>query len=186
LSGFLAYGNRRLKRGGARGSPVRVSLGAAWLDITGEDPTPLRLPFATIERMRSGYTEVKGGPNYQTILWPAGDTPITLAPLREDRLPYAALVRTLAARVAASRGPRAVERGDTAFGALFGPVTIGLLLIAALGVCAYALADHPFPLRWLPALVPALIFGLLTWRYHAVHRPRPVRDLAELDRQLPR
>ena len=186
MSGFRAYGNRRLKRGGARGSPVRVSLGAAWLDITGEDPTPLRLPFATIERMRSGYTEVKGGPNYQTILWPAGDTPITLAPLREDRLLYAAFVSALAAQVAAGRGTPAVERGETAFGALLGPLLIGLLLIAALFVGAYALADHPPYLRWLPALLPALVFALMLWRYRTIHRPRPVADLAELDRQLPR
>lgn len=183
---FRAYGNRRLRRGGARGSPVRVSLGTAWLDIAGEDPTPLRLPLATIERMRSGYTEVKGGPLYQTILWPAGDAPITLAPLREDRLLYATLVRTLAARVAATHGPHAVERGDTRFGALFGPVLIGLVLIAALAVCTYALADEPPALRWLPALVPGLIFALLAWRYRTVHRPRPVEDFAELDRQLPR
>lgn len=184
---FRAYGNRRLRRGGARGSPVRVALDGAWLDLAGEDGAPpLRLPLATIERVRSGYTEGKGGPFYQTILWPAGEPPITLAPLRQDWFLYAAFVKALAAQVAATHGPRAVERGDTQFGALLGPVLTGLLLIAALAVCAWALADYPPHLRWLPALVPALLFALLFWRYRTVHRPHPVTDLAELERQLPR
>jgi hypothetical protein len=165
---------------------VRVALDDGWLAFAGEDPTVLRLPVAAIERMRSGFVDARGGPFYQTILWPAGDKPIKLAPLREDRLLYAAFVRALAAEVAAHHGPGAVERGESQVGALLGPVLIGLVLVAALAVCAYALADHPPHLRWIPALVPALIFGLLTWKYRTVHRPRPVADLAELDRQLPR
>jgi hypothetical protein len=119
-----------------------------------------------------------------TILWPAGEQPIKLSPLREDWPAYAAFTRALAARVAANHGPRAVERGDTRFGALLGPVLMGLLLAASLAVCAYALADEPTPLRWAPAVIPALLFGLLYWRYHAVHRPRAVAELGELDRQL--
>lgn len=183
---FRALRSRRLLRAGVRGYPVQVSLDGAWLEFTGTDGAPpWRLPVAAIERMRSGYGDGRGGPYYQTILWPAGDKPITLAPLREDRWLYAAFVRALAAQVAASRGTGAVERGETAFGALLGPLLIGLLLIAALFVGAYALADHPPHLRWLPALLPALIFGLMLWRYRTVHRPRPVTDLAELDRQLP-
>ena len=182
---FRAHGNRRLRRAGAGGSPVRVSIDGAWLDIAGEQGAPLRLPVAAIERMRAGYTEGKGGPFYMTILWPAGDKPIELSPLREDWPPYAAFTRTLAGQVAASRGLRAVERGDTQFGALLGPVLMGLLLAASLAVCIYALADEPTPLRWLPAVIPTLLFALLYWRYHAVHRPRAVAELGELERQLP-
>ena len=183
---FRAHGNRRLRRAGARGSPVRVSLDRAWLEFAGEPGPALRVPAAAIERMRSGYTEGKGGPFYATILWPAGEAPITLAPLREDWAAYAAFARALTAQVAASRGPGAVERGDTQFGALLGPVLTGLLLAASLAVCVYALADEETLLRWAPAAVPALLFALLFWRYLAVHRPRPLADLAELDRQLPR
>lgn len=183
---FRAHGNRRLRRAGARGSPVRVSLDGAWLEVAGEPGALLRLPVAAIERMRSGYTEGKGGPFYSTILWPAAEKPLTLAPLREDWAHYAAFVRALAAQVAASRGLRAVERGDTQFGALLGPVLTGLLLAASLAVCVFALADETTLLRWAPAAVPALLFALLFWRYRAVHRPRPLADLADLDRQLPR
>lgn len=183
---FGAHGNRRLRRGGARGSPVRVTLGAGWLDIAGEDPTPLRLPISAIARMRVGFVDARGGPFYQTLVWPAGDDPIKLAPLREDRLAYAAFVRALAAEVAAQHGPGAVERGESQLGALFGPVSIGLVLVAALAVGAWVLADHPPHLRWLPALIPALVFAVLVSRYRVVHRPRSVEDLAELDRQLPR
>jgi len=164
---------------------VRVSLDGAWLDIAGEQGPPLRLPAAGLERMRAGYTEGKGGPFYMTILWPAGEPPIKLSPLREDWPHYAAFARALAARVAASHGPRAVERGDTQFGALLGPVLMGLLLAASLAVCIYALADEPTPLRWAPAAIPALLFAWLFWRYHAVHRPRAVAELGELERQLP-
>jgi len=162
-----------------------VWLDGAWLDIAGEAGAPLRLPVAAVERMRAGYTEGKGGPFYMTLLWPAGETPIKLSPLREDWLLYAAFARALAERVAASRGLSAVERGDTRFGALLGPVLMGLLLAASLAVCVYALADEPTPLRWLPAVIPALLFALLYWRYHAVHRPRAVAELGELERQLP-
>ena len=183
---FRAYGNRRLRRTGAGGSPVRVSLDGAWLEFAGEQAAPLRLPVARIERMRAGYTEGKGGPFYMTILWPAGEKPIKLSPLREDWPRYGAFARALAGQVAASRGVQAVERGDTRFGALLGPVLMGLLLVASLAVCVYALADERSLLRWAPAVIPALLFALLYWRYHAVHRPRPVADLGELDRQVPR
>lgn len=164
---------------------MRVSLGGAWLEFAGEQGAPLRLPVAAIERMRAGYTEGKGGPFYMTILWPTGEPPIKLSPLREDWPAYAAFARLLAERVAASHGPRAVERGDTRFGALLGPVLMGLVLAASLAVCVYALADEPTPLRWMPAAIPALLFALLYWRYHAVHRPRAVAELGELARQLP-
>ena len=183
---FRAHGNRRLRRGRVCGSPVRVALDDGWLAFAGEDPTTLRLPVAAIERMRSGFVDARGGPFYQTILWPAGDKPIKLAPLREDWLLYAAFVRALAAEVAGQHGAGAVERGESHVGALFGPVLIGLVLVAALAVGAYVLADHPPHLRWLPALVPALVFAVLVSRYRVVHRPGPVADLAELDRQLPR
>ena len=182
---FRAYGNRRLRRAGAGGSPVRVSLDGAWLEFAGEQAAPLRLPVAQIERMRAGYTEGKGGPFYMTVLWPAGEPPIKLSPWREDWPAYAAFARALAARVAASRGQRAVERGSTQFGALLGPVAMGLVLAATLAVCVYALADERTLLRWMPAVLPALLFALLAWRYHAVHRPRAVAELGELERQLP-
>ena len=45
---------------------------------------------------------------------------------------------------------------------------------------------HPLPARMTAGLIPALVFALLLSRYHAVHRPRSLTDLAELDRQLPR
>lgn len=183
---FRAHGNRRLRRVGARGRQVRVSLGAGGLDVVGEDPTPLRLPVTAIERMRSGFVDARGGPFYQTLLWPVGDDPIKLAPLREDRLLYAAFVRALAAEVAARHGPGAVERGESHLGALFGPVFLGLVLVAALAVSAWVLADQPPYLRWLPALVAAPVFAVVVSRYRLVHRPGPVADLAELDRQLPR
>jgi hypothetical protein len=183
---FRAHGSRRLRRSRVHGSPVRVALDDGWLAFAGEDPTTLRLPVTAIERMRTGFVDARGGPFYQTILWPAGDRPIKLAPLREDRLLYAAVVRALAAEVAAHRGPGAVERGESRLGALFGPVMIGLVLAAALAVSLFALADEPSLLRWVPVAVPAPLFALLVWRYRAVHRPRPVADLGELDRQLPR
>jgi hypothetical protein len=185
---FRAQGNRGLRRAGWGRRPVRVSLDGGWLDIAEEHGpgTPLRLPVAAIERMRIGFVDARGGPFYLTTLWPAGDKPIKLAPLREDRLPYAAFARALAGQVAASRGLRAVERGDTWFGALLGPVLMGLVVVAALAVSIHALADEETLLRWVPAVIPALVFALLLSRYHAVHRPRPLADLAELDRQLPR
>lgn len=185
---FRAQGNRGLRRAGWGARTLRVTLDGAWLDIADEQGpgAPLRLPVAAIERMRVGYVDARGGPFYLTTLWPAGERPIKLAPLREDRLPYAAFARALAGQVAATRGLRAVERGDTWFGALLGPVMSGLVVVAALAVSIHVLADEETLLRWVPAVIPALVFALLFSRYHAVHRPRSLADLAELDRQLPR
>jgi hypothetical protein len=45
---------------------------------------------------------------------------------------------------------------------------MGLALAATLAVCVYVLAEEPTPLRWMPAVLPALLFALLYWRYHAV------------------
>jgi len=56
---------------------------------------------------------------------------------------------------------RAVERGDTWFGALLGPVLMGLVVVAALAVSIPVLADEETLLRWVPAVIPALRFGFL-------------------------
>lgn len=185
---FRARGNRRLRRAGARGNPLQVALDGAWLEIAGADGAPpLRLPVAAIARMRSGFSDARGGPFYATVLWPQGEQPIRLAPLqRQDRYAYAAFVRALAARVAATHGLRAVERGESQFDALLGPVLSALVVPPALAVSIFLLADQPPYLRWLPAVIPLLAFAVLIWSYQTIHRPRPVEDLAELDRQLPR
>lgn len=162
-----------------------MTLGLGWIEFAGEDGAPVRLPLGMMQRMRSGFDEGKGGPFYQTRLWPAGEPPLLLMPLREDRAAYAQFVRALAPQVAASHGLAAVERGTTVAAALYLPVAIGLLLAATLAVCIFALAEEPTLLRWVPAVIPALLFAFLVWRFQTLHRPRSVADLGELERQLP-
>lgn len=181
---FHAYGTRRLRRAGVTGKLVQVALDSTGLTLRGEGGLH-RLPLATIERMRVGYVDAKNGPFWETVLWPMGEKPIKLMPVREDRAAYASLVRMLAERVAGTRGRGSVLRGTSLFSALLFPVLIGALFVGTLFVGVYALPDDPWYQRWAPAAFPGALLALLGWRFQRLHRPRAVYDLAEIEQQLP-
>ena len=182
---FHAYSTRRLRRAGIAGTRMRVELEGPWLTITGEQGGRRRIALAAVKRMRTGFSEGQTTIFYQTVIWPSGERPIGLAPVREDWPAYAAFVRELAGRIAATHGLGAVERGESMIAAMLPAILMGLVFAGALGTAIFALADEGSALRWMPPVIPGAAFAFLAWRFHSLHRPRAVRNLAELDRQLP-
>jgi hypothetical protein len=136
--------------------------------------------------MRVGYDETKYAKYFRTRLVRTNrPAPLELHPLASYDPNYAATIRALAAAVVQAGGIGRVERGSSAFWAWLGPVLMGLLLLAALAVGIFVLADNVWWQRFAPALPIAVVFGVLVWNAKARLAPRPIEELGELDRQLP-
>ncbi len=78
-----------------------------------------------------------------------------------------------------------IERGTSAFWACLGPVLMGLLFLAGVATGLFVLTEDVWWQRLVPALPGAILFGVLLWNTTARLAPRPVKDLSELDVQLP-
>lgn len=183
---FTAIGTRRLRGAGVAGRRVRVALAGDALALSGEGGGEVRLAAGSIARLRAGYEETKFGRIFQTMIWPRGAArPLVLHPADGDTRAYGDTIRAFAAAVARAGGIGRVERGISTASALF---VVGLTSVPALAYSAIALAlaqaaDWPY---WLGGAAFFWAFaGVFIWHYRARQRPLPVRDLAELDRQLP-
>jgi len=184
--GFYAVRTRALKREGVTGKRANVTLRAGRLGIVGEESGAISIDPADIASLRVGYDESKYGKYFHArIVRTSRPAPLALHPL--DRLDpnYAATIRAVAAAVAETGGIGRIERGTSVFGAWLGPALMGLVFLAALAVGIFALAHHVWWQRFVPALVPAILFGVLLWNTKARLEPRPIKELGELDRQLP-
>jgi hypothetical protein len=155
------------------------------LELRGDGGGALDLPLAAIDRVRIGYEENKFvGRVYQLLIW-SGDNPAPL-PLRTlGRDGYGAAARALAAALSQAKGINRVERGVTMGAALalmfwFTP----FLLVSLWGAWAVTSTD-PAWASLIILVVPGALFTWLGWRFWTWQRPRPIRDLAELDQQLP-
>ena len=136
--------------------------------------------------MRVGYDESKYGKNFHTtIVRRSRPGPLALHPAESRDPHYAATIRALAAAVVQAGGIGRIERGTSAFWAWLGPVLFFLLFLAGLGIGIFALADHVWWQRFVPALPGAILFGVLYWNARTRTAPRPIKELGELDRQLP-
>ena len=184
--------DRNLRQAGFAGRHMRVELGSESLELRGDQSGTLSLPIAEIERMRVGFLESEGAPAYQALIWRGGALePVRIAPMRPLRDPhaYATLVRDLAARVAARRGVAAIETGSSPVFWLRLSLAVGALLVAAILLILFGLAEESGGTSWGSAVVvafPVAILALIAWRYLTVHRPRAIRYLSALDRHLPR
>jgi hypothetical protein len=184
--GFYAVCTRALKREGVKGKRAAVTLGAGRLAIVGEDGGAISVDPGDIASMRVGYDESKSGKLFQTTIVRASrPQPLALHPLARYDPNYAATVRALAAAVAKAGGIGRVERGTSAFWAWLGPALMGLLCLAGLAIGVFALANDVWWQRFLPALPGAILFGVLLWNTRTRLAPRPIKELGELDRQLP-
>jgi hypothetical protein len=184
--------DRNLRQAGFAGRHMRVELRGESLDLRGEQSGTLSMAIAEIKRMRVGFLETLGARSYQTLLWRGGaQDPVRIAPMRPLRDPhaYVALVRDLAARVAERRGVAAIETGSSPVFWLRLSLAVAALLVAAILVVLFVLAEEPDGTWWGSAVViafPVAILALIAWRYLTVHRPRAIRYLSALDRHLPR
>ena len=183
---FFVWGTRRLRRLGLAGERIRVRLEAGRLLLSGETSQSVEIPVAEIERIRVGRDDAKYGPFFETRLWRRSGPPIVLHARKGEFEGYGEGVRALAAAVAGLQGLGQVERGLSLLGALFPPLLMLPVMLGAIAVSVLILGDQPWWGRLLVPLAPTLIFVLLIWRCLAIQLPRPVRDLSDLDRQLPR
>jgi hypothetical protein len=110
---------------------------------------------------------------------------LTLHPLASYDPNYGATIRALAAAVVQAGGIERIERGSSAFWAWLGPVLTGLLFLGGLGVGIFAMVKDAWWQRLAPALPGAILFGVTLWNAKARLAPRPIKELGELDRQLP-
>jgi hypothetical protein len=184
--GFYAVRTRALRREGVTGKRAAVTLRAGRLGIVGEGGGAIWVDPADIASMRVGYDESKYGKVFHTrIVRTSRPAPLGLHPAQGPDPNYAATIRALAAAVVQAGGIGRIERGTSAFWAWLGPVLMGLLCLAGIGIGIFALADHVWWQRFTPALPGAILFGVLFWNTRTRLAPRPIRALAELDRQLP-
>jgi hypothetical protein len=183
--GFFAVRTRAMKREGFRGKRVAATMREGRLALVGEEGGALWIDPAEVSRVRVGYEEAKWGKLYLTRIWRTNCRTLTLHPTPAD-FQYRETIRAFVNAMAAADKLQRVERGVSAFSAWLAPMLFGLLTLAALAIGSCALADFPWWQRYLPALVPAVLTALLYANARARHIPRPLKDLAELDRQLPR
>ena len=184
--GFYAVRTRALKREGVTGKRAAVTLRAGRLGIVGEDGGAIWVDPADIAAMRVGYAESKNGKYFHThIVRSSRPQPLSLYPAVSKDPHYAATIRALAAAVVQTGGIGRIERGTSAFGAWLAPVLTGLLFLAGLAIGIFVLANHVWWQRFMPALPGAIAFAVLLWNTMARLAPRPIKELGELDRQLP-
>jgi hypothetical protein len=136
--------------------------------------------------MRVGSEDTKYGRCYECRLWVAGSEapPLVLQPLGRRPPEYGATVRAFAGALAAAGGLERIEGGVSRAAALFMPVAIGLLFLAAAGIALFALGNEPWWGRLLVPLVPGLLFALGVRLAITRYWPRPIRSLAELEPHL--
>lgn len=184
---FLAVNNRSLRREGLKGRLVGVFLVVDVLAIMGDESGVVKILAGDVERIRLGYSDSRHGTSYQTRVWRKGMSRPLLITLSEERPrgAYRDVARGFAGLVAHFGGLGRVERGDTAFWAWFPVVAFALLSAAAAGVGWFALENSLWWQRAMPAILPVALFVLTWWHALARSAPRPVKDLAELERQLP-
>lgn len=184
--GFYAVRTGALKREGVTGKRAAVTLRAGRLAIVGEEGGAVWIDPADIASIRVGYDESKYGKVFHTrIVRTSRPAPLALYPAEGRDPNYAATIRALAAAVVEAGGIGRIERGTSAFWAWLGPVLMGLLFLAGIAIGIFALAHEVWWLRFVPALPGAILFGVLFWNAKARLAPRPIKELAELDRQLP-
>jgi hypothetical protein len=183
--GFFAVRTLAMRREGFRGKRVAATMRDGRLALVGEEGGAMWIDPAEVTLVRVGFEEVKWGKLYLTRIWRGNGRTLTLHPTPAD-FQYRETIRAFVSAMAAAGRLQRVERGVSAFSAWFAPVLFGLLTLAALAIGFYALVDLLWWQRYLPALVPAVLTVLLYANARARHIPRPLKDLAELDRQLPR
>jgi hypothetical protein len=186
---FKAINSARLREAGLRGKLAIVTCRDGALEFVGEEGGGVKLSAAMVDRMRVGFEQGKSVTIYQAMVWPKGEPkPILIYPHAGEagwHAGYNAAIRAFSASLA-THGIGKVERGVSSGSALFNLV---LATVPAAGFTAAAVfaSEGRHLLGWFAA---GLLFwglaGIFLWIYLTRQRPQPVKDLAELERQLPK
>ncbi|WP_119420999.1 hypothetical protein [Desertibaculum subflavum] len=181
-AGFAVPVTGALKRRGIRRREARVTLAGTALQIVGDEGGVLAVTPDRLRRLRSGWEETKRGPSYETRLWLVGEAkPVTLFLKDRAYADYARVIRGFAGGLPLDR----LETGTTPAGALFLPVAMGLLSLAAIGISLFVITEEPW---WGRMLVPIIPVGVFLYGLHTLRRmwPKPAADRAAFDRAVMR
>lgn len=113
------------------------------------------------------------------------EKPFRITPTSASWSAYGDAIRSLTSQLVAHQRHDRIEQGYSKFDAIFGPAMMGVLVIAAMGISIFALGNEPWWGRLLAPAIPLLIFGILLWLGVSRYWPRPIRELSDLDVQLP-
>ncbi len=183
---FQAVLTGQLEKHGLAGSPVTAWVERGALALAGAKSGRVLIAPSRVMRMRIGYSESKSRRYHEAKLWLA-DTGerVTLHPIWGHMPAYGAVMRDFARAMEKAGALDRVERGDSIATALILPVLMGLLALAAIFISVVVLEDEPWWGRMIAPIVPVALTGFGIWLAAARHWPRPIRSLAELDKQLP-
>ena len=173
-----------LARAGLEGGVGIVRLDGDTLRIAGEKGGELAIPAAEVERIRLvKYSGSRLGTSYESKIWrKGGSEPLLLMPPRPP-VGYGSVIKGFAGGVAAAGGT--VMRGPGLATAIVSLLIIGgsvTLLVAAAVLLAVFEGGWGW---WLAAAVAIALDLLLLANTFSNRWPRQVRNLDELDRELP-
>lgn len=170
------------------GAYAVVAIDSTGVTLSGEKGGTLHVPLSRIRLARAGFTESKSARLYELRLWVDGlPRPLQLCPHGvANHGPYKATVHALAAAMAEQGTLQRMHTGVSRFDALLGPVLMAIVVIAAFLVPVLVIEQPAWWHYIVIPLVPTFIFGILAWQAFGRRWPRPLRNLADLDRQLPR
>lgn len=181
-AGFTVPVTGALRRQGLRGREARVSLAGNALQLVGAEGGVLVIAPERVGRLRTGWEEIKNGLSHETRLWLVGEAkPVVLHLKGRVATEYAQIIRGFAGHLPPDR----LETGTTPAGALFLPVAMGLLSLAAIGISLFVITEEPW---WGRLLVPIVPVGVFLYGLHALRRmwPKPAADRAAFDRAVMR
>lgn len=182
---FQTGNDQRLRKAGLAGAHVWATLREGALELRGEDGGALRITPAEVARMRIGYADARRR-TYLARIWRASSAaPLNLAPYPHTWSAYAQIMRGFAAAMRDAGRLGRIEGGASKFDALFAPLLTGLPLLGAVGIAVFALGNEPWWGRLLVPAIPLLLFALFLRIGLTRHWPLPLRNIDELECQLP-
>lgn len=184
---FQMLATTGLEKFGIAEPEVRVSLCGDQIIVEGSSGSG-QIAVAEIAQMRVGFVEGKSTDFFVTNLWLREGEILSLSPVISlaNQSNYGAFARALAAQVATARGVEAIERGTTLGSALIAPVLLGLLFMAGLYSSLITESANATASRWIAAVVTGLPFAFILWRFCTTYRPAAIKQLSDLESQLPR